>query len=446
MTQRDFSGWSGQTGFGAESTYGDIAAATTTNFGGKILTCGIQSDSSVIKHRSKTSGRNIGDQLPGRVKVSGPVEISPQDGLFLEYAFGAIVKGAKGDGTATPVHAVAGTDNVVSGCNIEEQASPDMTLKLAASGTFYQSSSLKTTTAIATITIGAAHATLDRVDVVSIKDTAGTTSATVTAGTAAASPVPDWASVPTDELVVALVWVGATVTAINTTDVRQIFWATEANTLSSISVEDSYINPEGTATDDIVRVFTGCKVNEFSYSVSREQTEAIKFAFNFIGKRPYTYDGSGRSASTITESSAGFFLEWNTQLTVASGTSYDLNDFSFTMNNNLKARGTDGRFISKLVEGTRMYTSSAKIDLLDKEEVEREYGASDATTPGTTIGTFAIKHALIKPEYERMEFLFSNCTYNKTPTSDPLEDLIQQDLDINIKSCEVMIVDASETY
>lgn len=423
-----------------------MAAATTTNFGGKILTCGVQSESPVIKHRSKTSGRNIGDQLPGRVKVSGPVEISPQDGLFLEYAFGAIVKGAKGNSTTTPVHAVAGTDCVVTGCNIEEQAAPNMTLKLAAGGTFYQSSSLKTTTAVATITIGAAHATLDRIDIVSIKDTAAVTSATVTAGTAAASPVPKWESVPVDELIVALVWVEHAATIIYDEDVRHLFWATEANILDSISIEDSYVNPEGTDADDIVRVFTGCKVNEFSYGVSREQTEPVKFVFNFIGKRPYTYDGSGRAVSTVTESSAGFFLEWNTQLTVASGTDYDLNDFSFTMNNNLKAKGTDGRFISKLVEGTRMYTASAKIDLLDKEEVEREYGASDATTPGTTIGTFAIKHKLMKPEAEWMEFLFSNCTYNKTPTSDPLEDLIQQDLDINIKSCEVLMIDAAETY
>jgi len=446
MTQRDFSGWSSQTGYEEESEYGTEVGSAMSDFGGKILTCGIQSDSTVIKHRSKTSGRNIGDQLPGRVKVSGPIEISPQDGHFLQYAFGEIVKGAKGDGSATPVHAVTETDCVVSGCNLTEQDTPDMTLKLAADGTFYQSSSLKTTTAVNDITIGAAHASLDRVDIVSIKDTAGTTSATVTAGTAAASPVPDWASVPTDELAITLVWVGAGVTEINTTDVRQIFWIKEANTLNSMTIEDSYIDPAGNTNDDVVRVFNGCKVDQFSYSVSREQTEAIKFAFQFIGKKPWTYYGTDRSASTITESSAGFFLEWNTTISIAGGTDYDLNDFSFTLNNNLKARGTDGRYISKLVEGTRTYTATAKIDLLDKEEVEREYGASDAQSPQDTIGTFTIVHTMKKPDYELLQFTFSDCTYNKTPTSDPLEDLVQQDLDINIKSCEVMMVDATETY
>ena len=242
MTQRDYVGWDSQTSYGVETTYGTKATTTNTPFG-KVISCGLNADAPVILHRSKSSGRNVGKKVPGRVSVTGPVEYSPQNGLFLQYALGEIRKGCMADGTSNPI-AASDDWEVISGCNLEEQATPDMTLKLAAGGSFDQNGSNKTTTAIATITISTAHASLDRVDVVSIKDSGGTTSATVTTGTAAADPVPDWASVPTDELVIGLVWVGAGVTVINTTDVRQLYWVKEKNLIDSLSIENDYINPE----------------------------------------------------------------------------------------------------------------------------------------------------------------------------------------------------------
>ena len=450
MTQRDYSGWSSQTSYGVEETAFGTKSATINLPFGKVKSCGVKADAPVIQHRSKSSGRNVGKKIAGRVKVAGPVEFSPQNGLFLQYVFGELRKGAMGDATAVPVAASA-VWSVVSGCNLVEQTVPAMTLKLAAAGTFYQVSALKTTTEVATITIGAAHATLDRVDIVSIKDTTGTTSATVTAGTAAASPVPAWASAPVDELIIALVWVGAAVTVINTTDVKQIFWAKEKDLIQNetsnygLSIENDFINPEGTVADDIINYYLGCKVNELTYSVAREQSDPIRFVANFIGKKPQT-NVTGATASSITDFTGDMFLEWNTSIEIASGTDYDLNDFSFSINNNLKARGTDGRYIKKLVSGERAYKATAKMDLLDKEEIERYYGVADATEPQDTIGTFTVKHILKKPEYERVEFKFSECTYDKADMTDSLDDLVTQDLDINITSCQVMIIEGTETY
>jgi len=450
LTQRDYSGWSTQTSYGVEETaYGTKSAAINLPFG-KVISCGVKADAPVIEHRSKSSGRNVGKKLAGRVNVAGPVEFSPQNGLFLQYAFGELRKGAMGDGTAVPVAASSAWE-VLTGCNLTESATPDMNLNLAASGTFNQDSVEKTTTALSDITIGAADADNPRVDIVSIKDTAGTTSATVTAGTAAASPVPDWASAPTDELVIALVWVAAAATKIYTTDVKNIFWAKEKNVIQNeasnygISIENDFINPEGTASDDIINYYLGCKVNELTYSVARGQTDPIRFIANFIGKKPQT-NVSGATASSITDFTGDMFLEWDTEIEIASGTNYDLNDFSFSINNNLKARGTDGRYISKIVSGVRTYKATAKIDLLDKNEIERFYGALTYAEPQDTIGDFTVKHTLKKPEYERIEFKFSECTYNKADTSDPLDDVIQQDLEINITSCQVMMIEGTEVY
>ncbi len=449
MTQRDYSGWSSQTSYGVEETaYGTLSAAVNLPFG-KVISCGIKAAAPVIQHRSKSSGRNVGKKVAGRVKVAGPVEYSPQNGLFLQYVFGELKKGAMGDGSATPV-AASDANEVVTACNLVEAGSPNMTLTLAAAGSYDIASSNYTTTEITDITISAAHASLDRVDVVSIKDNAATTEETVTAGTAAANPVPDWASVPTDELAIALVWVGAAVTAIYTTDVKTIFWAKETKLIHGssnygLSVEDTYINPEGTAADDIIKYWLGCKINELTYSVAREQTDPIRFIANMIGKKPQT-NVSGATASSITDFTGAMYLEWDTELEVAGGTDYDLNDFSFSINNNYKAKGTDGRYIKKLVPGVRTYKSTAKIDLLDKEEIERQYGVANATEPQDTIGTFTIKHTLKKPEYERIQFIFSECTYDKADDDAPLDDLVVQDLEINITSCVVMMVEGTEVY
>ncbi len=450
MAQRDYSGWSSQTSYGIEETaYGTKSAAINLSLG-KVISCGIKADAPVILHRSKSSGRNVGKKVPGRVKVAGPIEFSPQNGLFLQYVFGELRKGAIGDGTATPTAATDATE-VVSGCNLVEAGSPDMTLTLASGGSYDVATANFTTTEITDVTMTSAHATLDRIDVVSIKDVAAVTNETVTVGTPAAVPVPDWASVPTDEVVIALVWVGAAVTAIYTTDVKTIFWVKEKKLIQNeasnygLSVENDYINPEGTAADDIINYYLGCKINELTYTVAREQTDPIRFIANMIGKKPQT-NVAASTASTITDSTGAMFLEWDTSIEIASGTDYDLNDFSFGINNNLKARGTDGRFIKKLVSGDRVYSSAAKIDLLDKEEIERFYGASNATEPGDTIGTFTVKHMLKKPEYERIQFTFSECTYNKADTVEPLDDLVTQDLEINITSCEVMIIEGTEVY
>jgi len=449
MTQRNYVGWNSQTSYGVEETaYGTKSAAINLPFG-KVISCGVKADAPVGQHRSKSSGRNIGKKFPLRVKVAGPVEFSPQNGLFLQYALGELKKGAMGDGTAAPV-AASDANEVVSGCNLTETATPDMNLNLAASGSYDIASSNYTTTALTSIAIGAAHATLDRIDIVSIKDSTGTTTETVTAGTAAASPVPDWASVPVDELVIALVWVGAAVTAINTTDVKQIFWVKETDLLSGtgnygLSIENDYLNPEGTSSDDLINYYLGCKVDELTYSVARDQTDPIRFIANFMGKKPQT-NVSGSTASTITDFAGNLFLEWDTSIEIASGTDYDLNDFSFSIKNNFKGRGTDGRFISKLVPGNRDYKATAKLDLLDKKEIERYYGAADATEPQDTIGNFTVIHTLKKPEYERIELTFSECTYNKADTADSLDELITQDIDINVTSCQVMIIEGTEWY
>ncbi len=446
MAQRDYVGWDSQTSYGVEdpSTYGTKATTTNTPFG-KVISCGLNADAPVIEHRSKSSGRNVGKKVPGRVKVAGPIEYSPQNGLFLQYVFGEIRMGSMGDASANPL--ASDDDNEVkTGCNLTEQGTPDMTLILAAAGTYDVGGSPFVTTLISDVTITAAHATLNRVDVVASKDNTGTTEETVTAGTPAASPVPDWASVPTDELVIALVWIGAAVTVINTTDVRTVYWVKETNLLDSLSVENDFINPEGTAGDDIIQLYTGVKVNELTYAIAREQTDPIRFIANMIAKKEETTPTAPATISVITDSTANLFTEWDTQLEIASGTDYDVNDFSFGINNNLKARGTDGRHIGKLIPGERVYTAAGKIDLLDKEEIERFYGANNATEPQDTIGLFTIKHTLKKPEYERVQFIFSECTYNKVPTADPLDDVIGQDLDINITSCQVFIADTTETY
>lgn len=439
MTDVDYKGSSAQTSFGRETTFGTKPTNTNESFG-KVISCSIQNDSGIFRHRDKSSGRNVGQLVPGRIKVEGGLEYTPQNGLFLEYAFGTKRMGAKADGT------VADDDTeVVSGCTIEDQTVPDMTVKLGSGGSYDIGGSNYTTTALATITITAAHATLDRVDIVSIHDNAGTTVATVTDGTPATSPVPDYASVPSGDLILALVYTRAATTTILQADIRHIFWIIEARELPSVTIEDDYLNPNLTGTDDIIRYFRGCKLESISYSVAMGQAEPVGFKLEMMGIKDTTNE-SGATASVITDSTAKFYLEWNTQIEIASGTNYDLNDFSFSIKNGCKHKGTNGRYYSKIVEGVREYSANAKIDLINKLEIERYYGASGATEAEDDIGLFTLKHTLKRANYDFIEFSFPEAAYAKVPISDPLDDAIQQELDIILSSCTVQLVDGTETY
>lgn len=446
-TQRDYVGHLSQTSYGVETTWGTKPTSTSTSFG-KVLTCKLQEKSGLFEHRSKSSGRNVGSQVPGRIRVEGSIEVNPQHSKFLQYVFGSLYKGSVEDGTQA-------TDDtqIVSACDVTADGTALNNLTIAVSGSYKIGGTSYTTSALSSITIGAAHATLPRVDIVSIHDNTGTTVATVTAGTAATNPVPAYASVPADDLIVAIVYVAAGVTIIKNSDIRNIFWVKESNNLSSFTVEDDYIDPSGSSADDIIKYFKGCKVNEFSFGVAREQTEPIKYTYNLIGKQRSIYNED--ISSTITDSTAAFFHEWDTTIKIDASTDYDLNDFSFAVNNGLKLKGTDGRYAGSLLTTQRTYTSSAKIDLKDMAEMWKFHGqasASGTESSGSaidaleTLDTFVVEHTLNKPNYEFTKFIFSNCAYKMVEEDDRMDDTIEQSLDISIRSCIVQILDSTEAY
>lgn|GEM_PF-2767591 len=118
----------------------------------------------------------------------------------------------------TAGHSMTG---VVSGCAVTAQGSPDMTVAVA-SGTI---SVLGVNQAVTSgnVTIGAAHATLPRKDIV-VVNSSGTKS--VTAGTAASQPLKP--AIPANSVVLAEIYVPALDTTINTnqiTDKRVIVQA-----------------------------------------------------------------------------------------------------------------------------------------------------------------------------------------------------------------------------
>mgnify|MGYP000861097264 CR=1 FL=1 len=109
------------------------------------------------------------------------------------------------------VSGYAGT-GVVSGCAVTAQTTPDMTLAVAAG-------SIKVANAIVSVasgnvTITTAHASNPRFDLVVVDNTGAKS---VTAGTAAASPV--FPAIPANSVVLAAVYVPANDTAINSNQI-----------------------------------------------------------------------------------------------------------------------------------------------------------------------------------------------------------------------------------
>lgn len=100
-------------------------------------------------------------------------------------------------------------DCVLSGCAVSAQGSPDMTLAVA-KGAVLSNHVLRAVTA-GNVTIGAAHSTLPRIDMVVVVDSSGTKQ--VRAGTAAAKPAAP--QLTTNDVAIAFVYIPPGDTAIN---------------------------------------------------------------------------------------------------------------------------------------------------------------------------------------------------------------------------------------
>ena len=121
-------------------------------------------------------------------------------------------------------------NGVVSGCAVTAQATPDMTVAVAA-GVVRNADGTTAVVAAGNVTITTAHATNPRLDLV-VASNAGVKS--VTAGTAAASPV--FPAIPANSVVLAAVYVPATNTALATnqiTDKRAVLPAPLATAAAS---------------------------------------------------------------------------------------------------------------------------------------------------------------------------------------------------------------------
>lgn len=97
---------------------------------------------------------------------------------------------------------------VISGCAVTAQGTPNMTVAVAAG--IVVSAAVPADVTAGNVTITAAHATLDRMDLI-VASSAGVLSAV--AGTATAAPVL-MPTIPADSVLLAVVWVSAAVTSI----------------------------------------------------------------------------------------------------------------------------------------------------------------------------------------------------------------------------------------
>jgi hypothetical protein len=166
--------------------------------------------------------------------------------------------------------ALAGT-GVVSGCSVTAQATPDMTVAVAA-GTV-RVAGVAASVAAGNVAIGAAHATNARIDLVVVDNTGAKS---VTAGTAAASATPP--AIPASSVVLAFVYVPAADTAINT---------------------DQITDKRATAATTAGRLLTDAESTSGSYSptASYASTGGVVPALSFIAPP---------SGAVIVEWSAGF--------------------------------------------------------------------------------------------------------------------------------------------
>ena len=244
-------------------------------------------------------------------------------------------------------------DSVISGCAITEQSSPDQTAAMA-SGKVLISGEYYAISADASFSFTNADGSNPRWDIVSI-DSAGTV--TVTAGTAAATPVVP--TLPTDEVPLAVVYRAASDNTIETADIKDC---------RRLVAEEYYYN-DSTRDTDTTSTYTTIKT--VTIPAFRIQ-KYIDVTFDLSGFIPET--------TTVASSDNTFTDSCNIQILVTgASTVTKINTFSVDAN-------TLTSVTSESQSATLRYTVDDSVDWTQPVTVEfKMHGGLNAETTGTEI-------------------------------------------------------------
>jgi hypothetical protein len=217
-----------------------------------------------------------------------------------------------------------GRSGVSSGCAVTAQGSPNMTVAVASGTVVVAGTEVAVTSG--NVTVGAAHASLNRFDLITVNNS-GTKACT--AGTAASSPV--FPAIPANSVVLAAIYIPDADTAINSNQIidKRITVPTPASDSGWTTVSKASDQSRTTNTvlaDDNTLVFnvgssTVYRFRGYIWAYSATTTPDLKWGFNGPASPTgfvYRY-ATGGEVSALTEVAPALTYDAGHNLNIATG-------------------------------------------------------------------------------------------------------------------------------
>jgi len=247
----------------------------------------------------------------------------------------------------------------------------------------------------------------------------------------------------------------------------------EADSFPSFSMEFADDEDDGsTGTNNMKRVFNGCRVNNIGISGTID--DPVSISTDWIAQG-VTMSTAG--ATSVAESTDDPYVFYQGALYATSGaiTAYtvppttdklcEVNSFDFSLNNNLEAVwyicGTNNAYQTKrglknLVVKGRDYESSLGLHFKNKQMYQRFLGSNSATTPQDTLDKYQIVIDLVRsgaigssPKLITDDFVrlvLGSCAFNSMNITGSPEDIVSEQIDVFVKNAKAYVVDATADY
>ena len=231
-----------------------------------------------------------------------------------------------------------------------------------------------------------------------------------------------------------------------------------------------FADDEGDETKNIIRTYSGCRVN--NTTISGTVDAPVKIAVDWIGQKVSV---SSASATSVSEATVDPYVFYQGQVYVSADTADSttviddgdrvclLSGFDFTINNNLEASwyisGTcdstqNIRALKNLIPKGRDYSASLQLDFSNKAMYQKFLGSTSATSPESTLTSYTAVIDLIRSGNigtpamtdDWMRIVMGNVKFDTNDISGAPEDIVSQKLGVFVESAKIYVVDADTDY
>jgi len=235
----------------------------------------------------------------------------------------------------------------------------------------------------------------------------------------------------------------------------------DANSFPSFTLE--FTDQESSASKSLKRIYSGCRADTLAISATLDAPVTARV--DYIGQK---VEISTADATAVTSPTVDPYVFYQGHMYLTSGaisgqsavtgTVCELNNFDFTLNNNLEAVyyicGTNRpwqskRSLKELIPKGRDMEGRVTLNFSDKDQYERFLGAAAATTPQDTITKFQTVLDFARTggptgtasTNDWMRLVLNSCAFDSANIGGSPEDVVTEEYTLFVESGKCYVLD-----